>query len=264
MVLRGATPPSRDQPAGSGRNPSRIDRNGPAPFYHQLKEILLRDIGSSWSSGDKLPSESELCLQFGVSRTVVRQALDEMEREGLVYKIKGKGAFVTGRKFDSTFVQHAAGFHASMTGRGHMVSSEVLLQEVQPAGPHVARMLGLDVGAPVLALDRVRSVDGVRIQVVRAWLPHRLCRGLEDVDLADASLYAVVAERYGLRPDHGWRTIEAVAIPAADAALLGVEPDSPGLLMESVTSTAEEEAFEYFVAIYRGDRSRFDIEVRAP
>jgi len=248
----------------TGRPPARIDRHGPAPFYHQLKEILLRDIGSSWASGDKLPSESELCLQYGVSRTVVRQALDEMEREGLVYKIKGKGAFVTGRKFDSTFVQHAAGFHASMTSRGHVVTSDVLVQEVRPAGPHAARMLGLDVGVPVLALDRVRSVDGVRIQVVRAWLPYRLCRGLERVDLGDASVYAVLADRYGLRPHHGWRTIEAVAIPAQDAALLGVEPSSPGLLVESVTSSADDEAFEYFVAIYRGDRSRFDIEVRAP
>ncbi len=171
-----------------------------------------------------------MCLEYGVSRTVVRQALDEMEREGLVYKIKGKGAFVTGRKFDSTFVQHAAGFHASMTSRGHVVTSDVLVQEVRPAGPHAARMLGLDVGVPVLALDRVRSVDGVRIQVVRAWLPYRLCRGLERVDLGDASVYAVLADRYGLRPHHGWRTIEAVAIPAQDAALLGVEPSSPGLL----------------------------------
>src|SRR5262245_45418444 len=267
MALRGATPRVTDGSATAGlggRPVARIDRNGPAPFYHQQNEILLSDIGSSWWSGDKLPSESELCAQYGVSRTVVRQALDEMEREGLVYKIKGKGAFVTGRKFESTFVQHAAGFHASMAGRGHAVSSEILLQEVVPARPHVARMLGLDVGEPVLALDRVRSVDGIRIQVVRAWLPHRLCRGLEGVYLGDASLYEILETRYGLRPHHGWRAIEAVPITAGDATLLGVQPGSPGLLVDSLTSTAEDVLFEYFVAVYRGDRSRFDIEVRAP
>ena len=167
-----------------------------------------------------------------------------MEREGLVYKVKGRGAFVTGRKFESTFVQHAAGFHASMTGRRHAVASEVLLQEVAPASAHVARMLGLDVGSPVLALDRVRSVDGVPIQVVRAWMPHGLCRGLEAVDLRDASVYAVLAGRHGLTPHHGRQTIEAVAMPADEARLLGVPPGSPGLLVESVTSTVDDLAFE--------------------
>jgi len=74
----------------------------------------------------------------------------------------------------------------------------------------------------------------------------------------------VLAGRHGLTPHHGRRTIEAVAMPAAEARLLGVPPGSPGLLVESVTSTAEDVTFEYFVALYRGDRSRFDIEVLAP
>jgi GntR family transcriptional regulator len=239
----------------------RIDRHGATPFYHQLREILLGQIGSGWFAGDKLPSESELCIRFGVSRTVVRQALDEMERAGLIYKVKGKGAFVTGRKFEASFAQRAAGFHDSMTGRGHVVSSEVLLQDVVPADAHVARMLGLDVGEPVVALDRVRSVDGVRIQVVRAWMPQRLFPGLERVDLRDASVYAVLAERWGLRPHHGRRTIGAIAIAAADAELLGVEAGSPALLVDSVTRTEDDVAFEYFSAVYRGDRSTFDIQV---
>jgi GntR family transcriptional regulator len=252
---------ARRFPALAGQ---RIDRRGTTPFYHQLKEILLGHIGTGWVAGDKLPSESELCLRFGVSRTVVRQALDEMEHEGLLYKVKGKGAFVTGRKFEASFAQRAAGFHESMTSRGHVVRSQILAQEVVPASVPVARALELDVDEPVVAVDRVRSVDGVPIQVVRAWMPHGLCPGLEDVDLRDASLYTVLERRYGLRPHHGWRTIEAVAISQADAERLSVPPGSPALLVVSVTRTGADVPFEHFSAVYRGDRSRFDIQVTSP
>lgn len=242
----------------------RIDRGGAAPFYYQLKEILNGDIQNGLAAGDKLPSESELCRHYGVSRTVVRQALDEMEREGLIYKIKGKGAFVTGRKFEATFVQHAAGFHAAMTSRGHEVANVILVQEVIPAVANVASCLGLDIGEPVLSLDRVRSVDGVPIQVVRAWMPHHLCPGLEAMDLRSASVYEVLGRQYGLRPHHGRRTISAGTISETDAGHLGVEPGSPALLVESVTRTAGGIAFEYFAAVYRGDRSTFEIEVMTP
>ena len=242
----------------------RIDRSGAAPFYYQLKEILNGDIDNGLAAGDKLPSESELCRRHSVSRTVVRQALDEMEREGLIYKVKGKGAFVTGRKFEASFVQHAAGFHAAMTSRGHQVTNVILAQQVIPAAAGVARALGLDIGEPVLSLDRVRSVDGVPIQVVKAWIPHHLCPGLEDVDLRSGSLYAVLAAQYGLRPYKGRRTISAGTISDTDAGHLGVEPGSPALLVESLTRTAGGTAFEYFVAVYRGDRSTFEIDLMTP
>jgi GntR family transcriptional regulator len=239
----------------------RIDRRAATPFYHQLKEILLGRIGTGWAAGDMLPSESALCLRFGVSRTVVRQALDEMEREGLLYKVKGKGAFVTGQKFDARLAQRAAGFHASMTGRGHVVTSEVLVQEVVPAGVPVARALELGVGEPVVALHRVRSVDGVPVQVAHARMPHRLVPGLEAVDLRDASLSAVLDGRYGLRPHHGWRTIEAIAISDEDAGRLSVAPGSAALLVVGVTRTEAGVPFEHCTAVHRGDRSRLDIEV---
>lgn len=242
----------------------RIDRGGAVPFYAQLRDILERDIGRGLYEGDKLPSENELCRLYGVSRTVVRQALDEMEREGLLYKVKGKGAFVTGRKFEASFVQHAAGFYASMASRGYRVASEILLQKVVPADAHVARVLALDVGEPVVALDRLRSIEDVPIQVVRAWMPHRLCPGLESVDLRDKSLYTLISRRYGLRPHHGRRTIEAIPMPAGDARHLGVKPGSPAMLVDSVTSTRDDVAFEYFVAVYRGDSSRFEIELHTP
>jgi len=243
------------------RHAKHINRSGAVPFYYQLREILLADLGRNLKPGDMLPSEGDMCSRYGVSRTVVRQALNELAREDVIYKVKGKGTFVTAQKVESNHVQNTAGFYASMTSSGHTVTSRILCQEVVPSTARAASLLGLDVGAPVVAIDRVRSVDDEPISVVRAWLPAALVPGLETVDLTTVSMYSVIRERYGLRPDHGRRTIEAIAISAEDAEYLGVRPGTPALRLESLARTAQDVPLEFFVSVYRGDRSKLDIQL---
>lgn len=238
-----------------------VDRSAALPLYHQLKEILISEMRRNLTDGDRLPSEAELCARFHVSRTVVRQTLDELEREGVVYRIKGKGTYAVSRKLESNHIQSVVGFHAAMTRLGHRVSNRVLYQALEPATGRVSQQLGLHVGQPVVCIGRVRMVDDEPISVVRSWLPTDLCPGLEKVDLSDASLYSVIGSEYGLSPHHGRRSIEAIAISDEDAALLGVAPGSPALYSESLVSTERDRPLEYFVAVYRGDRSRLDIEL---
>ncbi|HCC33686.1 MAG TPA: hypothetical protein DEQ28_07315, partial [Clostridiales bacterium] len=85
----------------AGRSPvsklanARINKGTAIPYYYQLKESLksLVDEGTLLE-GDQIPSEQDLCQEFGVSRTVVRQALNELVNEGLLVRHKGKGTFV--------------------------------------------------------------------------------------------------------------------------------------------------------------------------
>ncbi len=77
-----------------------IDRATPIPFYYQLQEILKEEIErGTWRSGDLLPSEAQLERRFGVSRTVVRQALDVLQADGQISRVKGKRSMVTEPKF---------------------------------------------------------------------------------------------------------------------------------------------------------------------
>lgn len=245
------------------QRPAHINRGGAIPFYFQLREILAADIGRAFKPGDMLPPEGDLCTQYGVSRTVVRQALDELSRDGMIYKLKGKGTFVTSRSADSSYVQDVAGFFSAMTSRGHTVTSQVLRQEVVPASAHVARMLAIDIGASVVAIDRVRSVDDTPLSVVRAWLPHNMVPGLESIDLTAISMYAVMRERYGQRPHRGTRSIEAIAISEEDAAHVGVPAGSPALRLESIARNEQDVPLEYYVSVYRGDRSKLEIQLVA-
>jgi GntR family transcriptional regulator len=236
----------------------RIDRRSPLPFYRQLLEIIL---DGAWSPGDRMPSEAQLCAAFGVSRSVVRQALNELVTEGLIYKEKGQGAFFTRRKIDSAFIQQRAGFYDEMTAKGHIVESKILRQTIESASAPIASRLQLRINEEVIRLDRMRLVDGEKFQVVRTFLPGRLCRGLEKIDMTNRSLYQVLRDEFGLVPASGDRTIEAVAMPLQDAALLGVPKGSPALKVESVTQLKTNEIFEYFIGIYRGDKAKLAIRV---
>ncbi len=243
--------------------PGVIDFRSFEPYYVQLTRILLKDLETNRAEGHLLPSEADLCAQYSVSRTVVRQALADLEREGLVLKIKGKGTFVTGRKMDTSFIQDTLGFHESMVKAGHVVHSRILKLSTEPSSVETARLLEIGVGEPVVRFDRVRSVDGRPVQVVRASMPAKLFPGLIDLDMTDRSLYQVFRDTYGVRAASGHRGIEAVALSRQDADLLGVPRGTLGLRMYSVTRSSDDVVFEHFIAYYRGDSFRFELEIGA-
>src|SRR5918994_4275137 len=99
----------------------RIDHDSPVPFYYQLKQILAEAIEvGRYEPGDKLPSEHDLCQAFNVSRTVVRQALNELEMEGLLRRRKGRGSFVLPKKVSENLFQNLTGLYEDVAARGGM------------------------------------------------------------------------------------------------------------------------------------------------
>ncbi|MCX8066239.1 MAG: extracellular solute-binding protein [Anaerolineae bacterium] len=73
----------------------RIERDSPVPLYHQLKTLIREQIESGlWRPGDRIPTEHELCRLYGISRSPVRQALKELEYEGVLVRRPGAGTFV--------------------------------------------------------------------------------------------------------------------------------------------------------------------------
>jgi GntR family transcriptional regulator len=238
-----------------------IDVNSVEPYYQQLKRILVQEMEGGRREGDLLPSEQELCRRFAVSRTVVRQALGELENDGLVHKVKGKGTYVTGRTLAASFVQQSLGFYESLVHAGHTVRSKTIGLRTEPCGVALAKLVEVGLGEDVVRFDRVRSVDGRPVQVVRTVLPCRLFPGLEELDMTDRSLYQVLADTYGVRPATGRRAIDATALSWEDACHLGAAEGEPALRVEGATRSAEGVLFEYSVAVSPGDRFRFEIGV---
>lgn len=242
-------------------NPT-IDRSSPIPYYVQLKEALRGPIdGGLWKPGDQIPGEVELCRLFNVSRTVVLQALNELGYEGLITRVKGKGTFISEPKISESLVQKLTGFYQDMIDRGHNPVSKVLRQEVIPASPKVASYLRLTPGTQVIDIERLRFIQDEPIVLVTTYLPHSLCSKLADADLSHQSLYVFLEEECGLMITHGRRMIEAVPANEYEARLLQVKKGAPLILLDSVSYIKDDTPIEYYHALHRGDRSRFEVEL---
>lgn len=247
---------------GDAARATGIDRSLPVPFYYQLKQRLLRDIHEeNRQPGDRLPGDHELCARFGVSRTVVRQALSELEAEGVIERIKGRGTFVAQPKTGEGLFRNLRGLHEDVTSRGGTLRSDVLRQEVVPADERIAEVLQLEAGDAVIVLERVRYIDEEPWVHTITHVPYRAAPGLVNDDLTQQSLYRLLETSYGLELVRGHRSLEVALAPKALAKHLRVETGDAVLVLRSVTFGTDGKPVEMFVAYHRGDRSRFEVDL---
>jgi GntR family transcriptional regulator len=225
-------------------------------------QLLKGKIDSGdWPTGSQLPGEPELCNLFGISRTVVRQALGEMEQQNLIIRRKGKGTFVAEPKVSESLAQKLTGFYSDMVERGYRVATEVLHHRVTRAGDKIASYLQIAPGAEVIDIRRLRFVNEEPIQLVTSYLPYALCPRLAEVDLAHRSLYDVLENECGLWIACGKRFIEAVGANESEARLLRIERGAALIMLDSVSFLEDGRPVEYYHALHRGDRSRFEVEL---
>jgi len=245
---------------GSGH---RIDRMGQTPLYEQVREAVFTLIREkNLVPGDALPSEHELCRALEVSRTVVRQALGQLENQGIIDRVRGKGTFVAFPKVEESLLRTLVGLYEDAARRGGTVLSDVLDHQTLPADADVAEKLQLRPGEPVVRLERVRYVDDDPWSLSVAWMPHDVGAHTYSADMRSESLYQVL-QKHGIVGVSGTRSVEAVVANKEAVHLLHVPRGSALLKLRSLRKNAGGRVIEYFVAFHRGDRSSFEFELAA-
>jgi GntR family transcriptional regulator len=168
---------------------------------------------------------------------------------------------VAAPKVSESLAQKLTGFYSDMTERGYRVKTEVLHQRVTPATDKVAQYLQVAPQTEVVDIRRLRYVNEEPIQLVTSYLPYTLCARLAEVDLTQRSLYDVLEKECGLFIVRGRRYIEAVAANESEARLLRIERGAPLIMLDSVSLLEDGRPVEYYHAVHRGDRSRFEVEL---
>lgn len=232
-------------------------------MYDQLRRRILETIEDErLTPGQLLPGELRMCELYGVSRTVVRQALGQLEHDGVITRVKGKGTFVAQPKTAEGLASGLAGLFDEVAARGGHVRSEILRLEREPASFDVAERLHLAPGAPVVALERLRFVDGEPWSLSATWMPEHVGHLVFEADLRERSLYRLL-EEHGIRATHGVRSVEAALTDAREGSLLTIGPGKPVLRLRSSTFDVADRPVECFDALHRGDRTRFEFHLTA-
>jgi GntR family transcriptional regulator len=239
-----------------------VDRHNPIPFYLQVCATLRQQIhANQYKVGDSLPSENDLCKMFDVSRTVIRQALNELKQEGLINREKGRGSFVAQPKLREKFFQKLSGFYQDMVDQGYEPVTQVLKQTVIAASTTIAEKLHIPLATPVIEIERLRFIEDEPIMHVVSHLPHARCPELLQANLTYQSLYTFLETNCGIFITRGKRSIEAVAASKRQAELLGIKRGAPLIQLESVSYESSGVPIETYSAVHRGDRTRFEVEV---
>jgi len=241
-----------------------IDKTSPLPYYQQLAQLLRHEINTKQAEGEvyQLPSENELAERHGLSRATVRHALDELVRDGWIYREKGVGSFAPVRRIEQDLV-HLVSTTEDMRRRGWPLITKVLDLQQLSASLRVAQALGLPVEASVYQLCRLRIVNDTPLSLQTAFLPVALCPKLEENDLT-GSLYRLLETRYGVRLWTGQETLRARGATEQEAGLLGIREGAPVMYAERVTYAADGVAAEYLEAVWRGDRYDFKVTLSRP
>lgn len=239
-----------------------INRKSAIPYYVQVQNQLEDSIKhGEWKPGEKLPGEHQLCEMFNVSRTVIRQALDQLEQEAIIYKEKGKGSFVAQPTIKKRFVQNLIGFYEDMAEQGYTPFSKVLELKVIQASNRVAGKLEIEANSDVIYLERLRFINDEPITLTRTYLPYDLCPQVLSADFGYTSLYALLENDCGLSIARGTRIIEAVATNEYESHHMQIAVGSPLILIRSISYLADGTPLEYYEALHRGDKSRFEVEL---
>lgn len=236
-----------------------VDRSSAQPLHVQVAQALRRDIRElQWAPGTVLPSEAALCRQFGVARSVVRQALAALVAEGLIHREPGRAPTVAPAREHHRMVQRSIGLFEQFAHTGTTLLTRVL--RFEPAEPP-AEVAAFFNTPETLVLERLRRVDDEPLAFVRTWLPRARLPGLSAGHLQDASLHRTLALRYGLHPGRGRNRIRAVAADAALAAELQVPAGSPLLMLEGQGYDQHGQPLEWFTTWHRAEKLVFDVDV---
>jgi GntR family transcriptional regulator len=226
------------------------------PHYRQI-ELALRERVATMRPGQRLPSDDELCREFGVSRMTARNAMQRLAEDGLVRRIPGRGTFSVAPP-SHRHADRLMAFSHEMARLGRVASSRLLAREIRPSSDTEAGALGLRVTEPVVVVRRLRLADDVPIALETAVLHLRTADLVMSADLEGGSLHAALAEA-GLHLRRGNATITAEAAGTEDVRLLGVERGSPLLVERRVIQDAGGHPVEATESRYPGGRYALDV-----
>ncbi len=242
-----------------------IDKSGFVPLYIQLRDILKELINSGkLTPGDRIPSENELSSAFNISRMTVRQAIQELMREGFINIRRGEGTFVNAVPRTQMLLK-LEGFSSEMAKLGYRNHSRVLdIKKIASFDSYEMAYSGLGKppGEPLVRIRRVRYVEETPFALETSFLSYRTGAGLMDPPMADdTSIYSFIENDLHIRLSRADHIIQPDLANNEIAKHLEIDTGSPILKLHGTTFSMTNKPIEYLEGIYRGDQYELKVVI---
>jgi GntR family transcriptional regulator len=244
------SPPRRPEP----KAPSPLDRF--VPRYFEIEQSLRARI-AELAPDDPLPSDAQLCAEFGVSRMTARNAVARLAQEGMVYRVPGRGTFVAEPPVHRE-ASSLLSFSAEMRRQGKHPTSRLVAHDVRAAEPAERNRLRLRSPGKVVEISRLRLADEQPVAVETAVLSAELAAGLMAADLEHGSLHRALLA-LGRVPTAGTASLCAEPADRGDAKLLGLRTGAALLVERRLIFDQTGAPLELTASRYAGDRYRLDV-----
>lgn len=243
---------------------SRLLSSNHQPFYYQLKQIIIDKIqNGELKPDDKLPTESEFCKHYGISKAPVRQALSELEDDNYIYKIRGKGSFVLSGYITQKGDQLKS-FSDGIIALGHKPGAQLIEKKMLKADAETARNLNIAEGDEVLSVIRLRFIDGEIYSLNYSYFSLKQFPELSEVDFGATSIVEEIRNTLGAEMTVANVILEATATTFEMSNLLKRKVGSPLLQMNRTTYfriNQLEQPLEFVRVYFVPDKYKFEVKL---
>ncbi len=238
-----------------------MDYRPGVPRYLQIADSLRRELRGE---GERIPSEHQLCARYKVSRPTVRQALDILVQQGLLYRHAGRGTFATPSAGAGDRKLRVIGSVGDMMALGEETWFKVLSREMVPIAANIAQTLRLPPGATAWRVIGVRHAEVGPFQHVTAYVPAAIGRALADEDLSKTSMIAAIERHLRVPIKFLDQVVDATLAPRHVAQDLEIRPRTPLLLFERTYFAANGDPVEHAVTYQTSRRYPYRVTFSQP
>jgi GntR family transcriptional regulator len=233
----------------------------PEKLYHSLGQIIRSKIQSGdWPIGEQIPSERILVQAFGVSRATVRQAVENLIKEGILYRVQGKGTFAAPQKLEQGIFRLLE-FSNIMRRNGLNPAARLLGKTLYDPPLDIRRSLALNDTEKAFWYQRLLSVNDSPILIENTYYSvNRFPDLMESYDGIEETL-TFIGKQYGITVTKEREVFEPVILESREANLLEVKQGFPALWVEYIVYDISNAPVIFGTTLLRGDRCRFFVEL---